>query len=635
MSEIKFDYDEERLSLCARSELAAAVAADRADAMTLVSASKDDDDEPCSQLFQEHALHFRRSPTTGLDHHYHLNRFHRFVKSVQQVDLHNSNPSNQHRIALNRFADQDDTTIPLFPNNNNDSMQDSTSLWDSTTRELLFSDDPMEIAANWTVGHGGMDHLNPKKRKKSKVHARDVATDKLKFPTRVEGHHPFEIPTIDDPIVEGDLIRVKPRNKIEQELLDRRADDNSNSTDAFSVYLNWATQDNPDGVQIVKDAFDQGECGSCWAFTATGSLEASVSRTQAREAYQEFLERVEMRRDDESQLKKLHEEAFTFAQSVEEAAFQMANLSIQELIDCDTAADLGCVGGNPLLSFYFIYRFGLTTWSQYPYVGHEDECYKRLVSRPIAKVKAWGVVSPNHENHMELVLRYIGPIAVGVNAADRSFLAYQEGIFNKPNCRQGANHAILVTGYGEERGEDGEVVKYWIARNSWGKGWGENGYIRVKRGDGLKGTLGVCGIAESPSVALGGVLLTNRHRLAPYHHAPNSPWSDSDPLSTSQPSSPCARFGLESCHAIVDMVQDNKAILLGVVAIFCATLLAAWPLSLQCRRRRQRRRRARQMKAGAHRIVGATNPIPSAPVEPSEVDPLLGSRGGSTNYTGA
>jgi hypothetical protein len=47
-------------------------------------------------------------------------------------------------------------------------------------------------------------------------------------------------------------------------------------------------------------------------------------------------------------------------------------------------------------------------------------------------------------------------------------------------------------------------------RNSWGRAWGENGYVRVKRGDGRKGTRGVCGIARTPSVALGGVTLFDR-----------------------------------------------------------------------------------------------------------------------------
>jgi len=296
----------------------------------------------------------------------------------------------------------------------------------------------------------------------------------------------------------------------------------------------------------------QGECGSCWAFAAAGSLEASVSRKEARDAYMEYLEKATLRRDKQS-IAAIHERAVDFARSVEKAAFQMANLSIQELIDCDTAADQGCIGGNPLLAFYFIHRYGLTSWSQYPYAGYEDNCDKKWVSRPVAKVKSWGIISPNHENHMELVLRFIGPIAVGVNGAERSFLAYQDGIFDKPNCRQGANHALLIVGYGEEKTEDSGPVKYWIARNSWGAGWGENGFIRVRRGDGLKGTPGACGIARSPSVAIGGVLLANRHRLAPYH-TPDFSDPGSNTLSSSESTTMCARLGFDSCGSILEYV---------------------------------------------------------------------------------
>jgi Papain family cysteine protease len=73
---------------------------------------------------------------------------------------------------------------------------------------------------------------------------------------------------------------------------------------------------------------------------------------------------------------------------------------------------------------------------------------------------------------------------------------------------------IVITGFGEEEVEIfpglNETVRYWIARNSWGSGWGENGYIRIKRGPGGKHIPGVCGIARSPSVALGGQIRHDR-----------------------------------------------------------------------------------------------------------------------------
>jgi hypothetical protein len=65
-----------------------------------------------------------------------------------------------------------------------------------------------------------------------------------------------------------------------------------------------------------------------------------------------------------------------------------------------------------------------------------------------------------------------GPIAVGLNGGADSFLSYSGGIYSNPTCKHGANHAMLVVGYGQETdSRTGHATKYWIARNSWGKGW--------------------------------------------------------------------------------------------------------------------------------------------------------------------
>ena len=77
------------------------------------------------------------------------------------------------------------------------------------------------------------------------------------------------------------------------------------------------------------------------------------------------------------------------------------------------------------------------------------------------------------------------------------------------------DHAMLITGYGEEKDEDGSIRQYWIARNSWGTDWGENGYVRIAR-DGDKKS-GICNIASSPSVALGG-MFTRDVKLKPSKH---------------------------------------------------------------------------------------------------------------------
>ncbi|KAL7537402.1 hypothetical protein ACHAXR_007795 [Thalassiosira sp. AJA248-18] len=197
------------------------------------------------------------------------------------------------------------------------------------------------------------------------------------------------------------------------------------------------------------------------------------------------------------------------AQEIERQSISTADLSVQELVDCDTRYDQGCLGGNPLLAFYFLHRFGITSSKNYPYTGTQNGCKYHKVDQPIATVGSWGILTPDHENNMEKVLRYIGPVAVGLIGADPAFLAYEKGVFTSSKggkCDLGqADHAMLITGYGEEVSKDGTVVKYWIARNSWGSGWGENGYVRVARSGGKKGHRGVCGIARSPSVALGGM----------------------------------------------------------------------------------------------------------------------------------
>ena len=131
---------------------------------------------------------------------------------------------------------------------------------------------------------------------------------------------------------------------------------------------------------------------------------------------------------------------------------------VQELVDCDTKYDQGCIGGNPLLAFPFIRKYGLVASEVYPYVAMESTCRAHLLRDPVATVESWGMLEPNHEDNMETVIRKLGPIAVGLNGSDQSFLNYEGGIFHSDKCSHSANHAMLIVGYGEEENEDGEGV---------------------------------------------------------------------------------------------------------------------------------------------------------------------------------
>lgn len=205
-------------------------------------------------------------------------------------------------------------------------------------------------------------------------------------------------------------------------------------------------------VSIVKN---QGTCGSCWAFSSTGALESLIHIKTGSSVV----------------------------------------LSEQYLVDCSTE-NQGCNGGLMENAFDFVSKNGICAESDYPYKAEDGTC-KQITS--VFEINGYVSVPPNNESALQQAV-FRQPVSVAIEADSSVFQFYSGGIMDKKGCGVNLNHGVLLVGWGEENGK-----KYWIVKNSWGEGWGENGYIRLSRD--ISSPFGQCGIARDASYPVVNVML--------------------------------------------------------------------------------------------------------------------------------
>jgi len=207
---------------------------------------------------------------------------------------------------------------------------------------------------------------------------------------------------------------------------------------------------------FVTPVKDQGSCGSCWAFSTTGNVE-SVLAVQGN---------------------------------------PLVSLSEQNLVDCDhecvdDVCDGGCNGGLMENALKYILDNGINAEADYKYEGRDATC-RFDPTKIAAKIDNFTFV-PSDPIQMAHYLLDSGPIAIGADATMWQF--YYDGVWYLP-CGTSLNHGVLLVGYGVEISRLGTKVPYWAVKNSWGAGWGLDGYILVERGNNR------CGLENYPITAL-------------------------------------------------------------------------------------------------------------------------------------
>jgi len=240
---------------------------------------------------------------------------------------------------------------------------------------------------------------------------------------------------------------------------DRRNDGHSTINDLPS-YVDWREKD------VVTKVNDQGQCGSCWAFSATETIESAY-----------LLSHPWMRSEVSNGW----------------------GLSVEQVAACNSFLVFGgCNGGWADLAYEYVKKWGIVNASAMPYIGDSGDLGPCLVlASPVTFVSNVSWATPpclfdcDHQDLQQLAqtVAQVSPVSICLNAGP--FQDYRGGIIPSSSCSSGffnMNHCVQLVGYSVNQTDP--TQSYWLVRNSWGDRWGESGYVRMEFGS------NTCGLAD-------------------------------------------------------------------------------------------------------------------------------------------
>jgi cathepsin L len=190
--------------------------------------------------------------------------------------------------------------------------------------------------------------------------------------------------------------------------------------------VNWIT------AGCVTPVKDQGNCGSCWTFSATGALEG--------------------------------------AHCIKAGPANLLSFSEQQIIDCcgSRYSCSGCNGGYQEQVYnYWETNFAMLE-SAYPYQGVDGVCQYNPANTSGVGVVSWAWVNPYVVTDLKNALAQ-QPVSISVDAMHKGFDYYTGGVLLDPHCGVSLDHAVLMVGWGYDAASG---LEYWNVKNSWGADWG-------------------------------------------------------------------------------------------------------------------------------------------------------------------